>query len=87
MTYGGETCAFAYVLRVQTVFPKNELFRVVKTPDGKIFLDDEKGKTNGRGAYICKSEQCVAKCAKSKILNRQLGETDEEVYAELKDKI
>lgn len=87
MTYGGETCAFAYVRVCRRYFPKNELFRVVKTPDGKIFLDDEKGKTNGRGAYICKSEQCVAKCAKSKILNRQLGETDEEVYAELKDKI
>lgn len=28
-------------------FPKNELFRVVKTPDGKIFLDDEREKQTG----------------------------------------
>lgn len=68
-------------------FPKNELFRVVKTPEGEIFLDDEKGKTNGRGAYVCKSEQCVSKCTKTKILNRQLGETDEDVYARMKEKI
>ena len=64
MTYGGETCAFAYVLRVQTVFSQE---RIVQGCEN--------------------TEQCVAKCAKSKILNRQLGETDEEVYAELKDKI
>lgn len=68
-------------------FPKTELFRVVKTPDGTILLDDEKGKTNGRGAYICRSDECVSKCAKTKVLNRQLGETDGEVYAQMKEKI
>ena len=66
--------------------PKKELVRIVRDTDGGFGVGLT-GKKNGRGAYICKSEQCVAKCAKYKILNRQLGETDEEVYAELKDKI
>ena len=32
--------------------PKNELIRIVKQSDGKIFVD-KTGKAEGRGAYIC----------------------------------
>ena len=39
-------------------FEKNELIRVVRTPDNQIILD-EKGKANGRGAYVCKNKECV----------------------------
>ena len=49
--------------------PKKELIRVVKTPEGEIKLDLT-GKLNGRGAYICKSKECLAKARKSNALAR-----------------
>ena len=32
---------------------KNNLLRIVRTPEGNIEID-QTGKKNGRGAYICK---------------------------------
>ena len=32
-------------------FPKQELLRIVKTPEGEVIID-ETGKLNGHGAYI-----------------------------------
>ena len=49
--------------------PKNELIRVVKSPEGEISLDVS-GKKNGRGAYVCKSSDCLAKAIKAKRLQR-----------------
>lgn len=49
--------------------PKFELVRVVKTAEGEIKLDLT-GKLNGRGAYICKSKECLAKARKSNALAR-----------------
>ena len=43
---------------------KRELLRVVHTPDGAVFLD-RTGKANGRGAYVCKSAQCLQKAVKT----------------------
>lgn len=43
-------------------FEKSQLIRISKTPDGIIV--DEKGKTEGRGAYICKSINCLNKAFK-----------------------
>lgn len=45
-------------------FPKSELFRVVRSPEGEITLD-KVGKALGRGAYICKNPQCFKKSRKS----------------------
>ncbi len=63
--------------------PKKELIRVVKTPEGEIKIDLT-GKLNGRGAYICKSAECLKKAVKSKRLERtfetQIGE---ELYSSL----
>lgn len=50
---------------------KQDLIRIIRTPEGNI-LFDEKGKANGRGAYICKNSQCLAKAMKSKALERSL---------------
>lgn len=52
---------------------KRELIRVVKTPEGSIVIDD-KGKTNGRGAYLCRSRECLDKAVKSKGLERAFKE-------------
>ena len=48
---------------------KKELVRIVKNNEGEIFVDNT-GKANGRGAYICKSEECFKKEEKS---NRLAG--------------
>ncbi len=48
---------------------KNELIRVLKTPEGEFTLDST-GRKNGRGAYICPSMECVKKAKKSKGLDR-----------------
>ena len=65
------------------MYPKSDLIRVVKTSDGKIFID-ESGKANGRGAYICKSEECKNKLKKLKSLNKAFKcQVSDEIYEEL----
>ena len=49
--------------------PKQELIRIVKTPEGEIKLDLT-GRLNGRGAYICKNTQCLKKAEKSNAIAR-----------------
>lgn len=51
--------------------PKSELIRVVRTPEGNIIVD-KTGKVSGRGAYLCKNEECFKKSVKSKALSRAL---------------
>jgi predicted RNA-binding protein YlxR (DUF448 family) len=67
--------------------PKTELIRIVKTPDGKIMLD-RSGKANGRGAYICHSDECYKKAVKAKRLERTFSlaipeETSQQIIKEL----
>lgn len=69
----------------QERFPKKELIRIVKTPEGEIEID-LKGKRNGHGAYIQKSMETLEKAKKSKALQRAL-ETPipDEIYAQLEE--
>ncbi len=61
---------------------KKGFIRIVKNKDG-IFLD-KSGKIAGRGAYICDSADCLAKCKKTKALNRAFKqEISEETYLNL----
>lgn len=63
---------------------KQELLRIVKSKDGSIEVDLT-GKKNGRGAYICKSEECLNKVIKSKRLQRVLEqEISTEIYENLR---
>lgn len=65
--------------------PKKELIRVVRGEDGVISVDPT-GKANGRGAYICNSEECLSKLVKSKALNRSFKENvSPEVCESLKE--
>lgn len=67
--------------------PKQELIRVVRTPEGDVVVDTT-GKANGRGAYLKKDLQVFEKAQKSKILNRVLEvEVKDEVFEELKKNI
>lgn len=63
--------------------PKKELLRIVRTPDGKVVVD-EIGKVNGRGAYIKKDLNVLEKAKKSKILEKRLEcNIDESLYNEI----
>jgi len=63
--------------------PKRELVRVVKTPEGEIKLDLT-GKLNGRGAYICKSSECLKKAQKANAFSRAFScQISAEIYAQL----
>ena len=55
-------------------FPKKDLIRVVRLPDGGAELDPT-GKKAGRGAYICRSAECLKKARKAKRLERNLEVT------------
>ena len=62
---------------------KRELIRVVRTTEGEITIDF-KGKTNGRGAYVCKNKACLEKACKSKSLERAFNiKSPLEVYDSL----
>ena len=45
-------------------FPKRDLLRVVRDPEGNVSLDFT-GKKSGRGAYICKKLACFKKARKA----------------------
>ncbi|MFL0249853.1 RNase P modulator RnpM [Clostridium neuense] len=67
--------------------PKKELIRVVKNKDGEVSIDVT-GKKPGRGAYICRSIECLEKAVKQKRLEKNLEKKiDDELYAKLKDEI
>ena len=53
-------------------FPKKELVRVVRSPQGEISLDFH-GKKPGRGAYLCPDPACLKRARKSKALERAFG--------------
>ncbi len=64
-------------------YPKKELIRVVRTPEGDVVVDDT-GKQNGRGAYLKKDKEVIEKARNSKILERHLEvNINNSVYDEL----
>jgi hypothetical protein len=48
---------------------KKEMMRVLRTAENEICLDVT-GKKNGRGAYVCKSRECLQRARKNKGLER-----------------
>ncbi|MFC5628122.1 RNase P modulator RnpM [Aliibacillus thermotolerans] len=50
---------------------KKELLRVVRSPEGKVFVDPT-GKKNGRGAYLTNSKQCFLQAKEEDALSRHL---------------
>jgi uncharacterized protein len=51
---------------------KRDLLRVVRAPDGSVRYDPT-GKANGRGAYVCHDESCIAGAVGRGALGRALG--------------
>lgn len=65
--------------------PKQELLRVVRTPETEVKVDIT-GKLNGRGAYIKKDLEVLAKAQKTKILEKRLEcKIEDSVYEEIKN--
>ena len=52
--------------------PKNELVRVVRSPEGTVSVD-LRGKAPGRGAYLCRNCECLRKAVRSRALERTLN--------------
>jgi predicted RNA-binding protein YlxR (DUF448 family) len=66
-------------------FPKSELLRIVRTPEG-IVKADVTGKLNGHGAYIKKDEETLNKAIKNKALERHLEcSIDNNTYEEIRE--
>ncbi len=66
---------------------KKELFRVVRTPEQNVILD-ETGKANGRGAYLKKDADVINKAKASKVLDKVLEvEVPDSLYDELFEKL
>ncbi len=62
---------------------KKDLVRVVRTPEGEVFVDIT-GKKNGKGSYLKLSAEVIQKARKNKALDRTLEvEVPESVYEEL----
>ena len=63
--------------------PKSELIRIVSV-DGTAVID-ENSKIQARGAYVCKSEKCLALLKKKRGVERSLGANAEGLYENLSE--
>lgn len=67
----------------QQTLPKNELIRIVRSPEGEISIDLT-GKKSGRGAYLCKDAHVIQTAKQKNSLARHLkGTVDASMYDEL----
>ena len=68
-------------------YPKQELVRVVRTPEGEVIIDTT-GKANGHGAYLKKDISVIEKAKTSKILDKHLEVTVPfNIYEDLKERV
>ncbi len=66
-------------------FPKMELLRIIRTPEGNVEIDLT-GKKNGRGAYIKKDLNVLELAKKNKALDRHLEvNIPDSIYDEIKE--
>lgn len=64
-------------------YPKKELVRVVRTPEGRVEVDTT-GRANGKGAYLKLSKEVIEKAMKSKAIDRAIEvEVPSTIYEEL----
>ena len=66
---------------------KKSLLRIVKSPEGAISFD-RVGKAPGRGAYVCRSKDCLEKAMKARQLERALEtKIEQTVFSQLMEEI
>ena len=74
-------------LGCQEMKPKKELLRIVKTPENVLEYDPT-SKKNGRGAYICPSNECLVKALKSRRFEKAFSlKPSDELIAELQNQV
>lgn len=67
--------------------PKRELVRVAANSAGEVAVDPT-GKAPGRGAYICRSAECLKRAVKSRALERALTKSiDKAVFDALEKSV
>ena len=67
----------------RNIFHKSELLRVVKTPDGNFEIDFT-GKSNGRGAYVCKSLTCATNAKKRRQFDKSFKtKVSDDIYEKI----
>jgi len=67
--------------------PKAELVRIVRSPEGEVSLDTT-GKKPGRGAYLCRSAECLAAARKKRKAERALDvQISEEIYQSMEKEL
>ena len=67
--------------------PKGELVRVVRTAEGDVSIDLT-GKKAGRGAYVCKSADCLKLAQKKRALERAFScKLPDELYGRLAEEL
>ena len=68
-------------------FPKKDLVRVVRSPQGELSVDLT-GKKSGRGAYLCQNVECLRNARKARRLERSLAcQIPDEVYQRLEEEM
>jgi len=71
----------------KTAKPKTELIRVVRSPEGRVYVDIT-GKGQGRGAYICSARNCIELAKRKNLISRALKvDVPFEIYEELLQQI
>ncbi len=67
--------------------PKRELIRVVRSSEGAVSLDF-RGKSPGRGAYVCPNARCLKKAIRVRALERAFStQIPEEIYRALEEEM
>ncbi|WP_416201327.1 MAG: YlxR domain-containing protein [Thermocaproicibacter melissae] len=67
--------------------PKQELVRVVKSPEGEISLDLT-GKKPGRGAYVCKNIDCLKAARKARRFEKAFScKIPDEIYDRMEEEM
>ena len=62
---------------------KENFHRIARTNCGQVLLDTT-GKANGRGAYVCKEEACIAKAKKKGLISGRLKvNVSQDVFADI----
>ena len=63
---------------------KKDLIRIVKNKQNEILVD-KTGKAEGRGIYICNSQECLEKAIKTKKIDKTFEmQISEEIYNDLR---
>ena len=66
---------------------KKAMIRVVRSGEGTFFIDAT-GRKNGRGAYLCPTEECLKKAVRNKGLERAFQTAiPETIYEQLMEEL